>query len=310
MLLLSNQRGEIEGTGGELGGSAEVVVGAGSPGGDVGGQPIPDVVPSIYGDLAVEWPEGLADDLKNEPSLKPFVGKEGKVNTAALLKSYHETKKAFGKDKVILPDDTFDADRTKEFWGKLGAKDSADQYEVKVAEGSLLQEKFVNDMKTFAAENHIPVGTVQKMADFMEAQSLTAKTESDESFNTKIAESLEPIKKEYGAAYDLNINMAKRVINEVSGLSDDEKAIFSDPTIGSNPSVIKILVNIGKKLFKEDGIQGTSDSGLLSPEQAQDEINKIYNDKSHVFHNSRAAGHQEAQKKMLRLFSMKSGLPA
>ena len=37
-------------------------------------------IESIYGDLEVKWPEGFSDDLKNEPSLKPFVKADGTID--------------------------------------------------------------------------------------------------------------------------------------------------------------------------------------------------------------------------------------
>ena len=319
LLLLMNERGEEgggalgeEGGAGDegSGGSGEGGSGEGGSDGASGGESDAPPADSIYGDLSVAWPEGLEDALKNEPSLKPFVNKEGAINTASLLKSYHETKKSFGKGKEILPDETFDAERTKQFWGKLGAKESADQYEINQVEGTLLEEKFVTDMKNFAVENNVPNVIMQKMSDFMETQSVEAQASGKAAHEAGITAGLDTVKKEYGAAYDNNLVLAKRVIKEVGGLGEEDAKVFSNPAIGSNPAIIRALVNIGKKLYSEDSIQGDNNNGMMSPEQAQQEISKIYDDKAHPFNNPSAHGHNDAQKHMLKLFNMKRGLSA
>lgn len=261
---------------------------------------------ALYGDLNVEWPEGTEDYLMKEPSIKPFVGKDGKLNNAALLKSYHETKKSYGKDRALLPDENSSEEQISEFWNKLGASSEIEDYNQELEEGATLKQPFMDELKKFAHENRLPVETVKKLTGFIDGQAKLNDTTLTEVHNATIVEGLEKVKVEYGQAYESNINLAKKVLDTFA--TGDEREIFNNPAIGANPAVIKTLVNIGKKMFSEGTHHGESrPDGALSPEDAQEAINTVMGDKNHPFFNKNHPNHKIANAKMLKLYEMKRG---
>ncbi len=314
-VLLSN-RGSVgeEGISSELGGesNAESNDGGSADGGESGSADsntdnASDDSNSIYGDRAVEWPEGTEDTLKNEPSLKPFVNQDGKINTANLLKSYFHTKKMQGSNKVVLPTENSSNEEIQEFYNKIGASSDMDAYKMERSDDSHLQEDFTGALQQFAHENKLALPVAQKLNAFMEAQAKEGSAQMQNTHNEAITKGLQSVKDEMGAAYDHKLGLAKRVLKD---MGDDELAgAFKDPALGSNPAVLKTLMKIGEKLYKEDGFSGKDNANSsYSPEEAQDKINDILGDPEHAYHKSSHPSNAKAQKDMLKLFEMKNAI--
>jgi len=267
----------------------------------------PDPVPvSIYGDRTVAWPEGMEDVLKNEPSLKPFVGDDGALNVANLLKSYHHTKKMQGVDKTSLPTENSTEEELQEFHNKLGASSEIDAYKIEAIENSNLEADFTGALQKFAHENKLPVGVAKQLNTFMETQAASG-VEAAKAANAKsITDGLDTVKKEMGSAYDSKLSLAKRVINDLVADEELTKA-FKDPALGSHPAVLKTLMKIGEKLYKEDGFKGADNRpDVYSPEEAAGKITDILGDANHAYNKPEHPSHAKAQKDMLKLFEMKN----
>ncbi len=263
---------------------------------------------SIYGDRTVEWPEGTEDVLKNEPSLKPFVGTDGKLNVANLLKSYHHTKKMQGTGKEVLPTENSTDEEIQSFWNKLGANSESDAYKNERGEDAVMDIKLEEALQKFSHENRLPVDVAKKLHGFMEEQAKTGMDAHSVAREEKIIEGLQGVKTKMGAAYGHKLGLAKRVLSEIVGNDDLTKA-FDNPEIGSNPAVLETLMVIGEKLFKEDGFKGNDNqAGVYSPEDAQDKINEVMGDASHPYNKPEHPSHPKAQKDMLKLFEMKNAV--
>jgi hypothetical protein len=220
------------------------------------------------------------------------------------LKSYHETKKSFGKDKVILPNENSSDDELNEFWGKLGAKNAAEEYAFELdPENTKLNEDFVGNLQKFAAENRVPVQVANKLAGFLNEQVIANQTNNEQAFVEKVKEDLAGLQTEYGKAYEPKLNMAKKVLDEFT--DPETRKMFDDPRIGANPAVIKALVNIGEKIYKEDRFKGEGDRQAFSPAEAQEQINEIMGDRNHPYHKPDHPNHKMATEKMLKLFEMR-----
>jgi predicted lactoylglutathione lyase len=269
------------------------------PEGGTGGQP------SIYGDLEVKWPEGIDDSLKNEHSIKPFVDKEGNLNTANLLKSYVMTKKKIGENKVSIPGENATEEEINEFYEKIGYKANPDEYQIEKQEEDVLQEDFLNKFKDFAHKNKVPVKTANEMANFLREVSKEGVEQQQQLQQKQIAEQVDGLKQEWGKAFDYKVGLAKRVLNEVV---KDEAVLeaMQDPSIGSNPAIIKTLSKIGESLFKEDSFDGVSKPQYsTTPQEATTKINEIMGDTSHPYHNRNHPGHKDAIQQMMKLFEIK-----
>ena len=286
--------------GGALGGAT------GTP--PVEAAPVADapVANELYGELDVKWPEAFDDGLKSEALLAPFINKEsGEVEVANLLKSYTHTKRMVGSNKTTLPTENSTDLEKQEFWEKLGYVRDENEYKMDRAEDSLLDEALATDLKTFARENHMPLETAKKMMGFLEGQAKTVSERETTAGTEGIQAGLDGLKTEYGMAYESNLNVAKRVLSEVV---QDESVMeaMNDPRVGSNPAVIKALVSIGKKVFAEDGLKGTTGDGLISPDDATRKINEIMADKKGAYWNNSHPDHNRIVKEVNGLYTMKS----
>lgn len=301
--LVMNERGSV----GALGETPPVD--DGTPPVDDETPPIDDGAPTpeqaLYGEIKVQWPEGFADELKGEASLKSFVNEKGEINIPNLAKSFIHTKKQMGKDKAVLPNENSPEEEVNQFWEKLGYKANKEEYIIDNIEESKLEEKFVTDLKEFAHANRIPLETANKLAGFLNGQAVEGDKQSIESRADEIEAGLNTVKEEFGKAYGQKLALAQRVLNDT--IKDPAVLdAFKDPEVGSNPAVIKALVAIGESLYREDGFGGGDTGNLLSPSEAEEKINSIRGDKNHPYNLPKHPGHDGAVKKMMKLFEMKN----
>jgi len=269
-----------------------------------GGAPF-ELSKALWGEMNPKFPEGLEDELKNDASIKPFFSKEGDVNVANLIKSYIHTKKSVGTNKVSVPNENSTAEEVEEFWSKVGWKKDAKEFTLKHdKEKSNVDAGFVEALTKFAHENKLPISTAQKVLDFADGQVKVQLDEDGKRRTTEIAEGVDKLKTKYGQVYNHRVEQTKRMLKEVVKDAEILKS-FSNPDIGSNPVVMETLFKVAEKLYAEDKFTGTGGETLLSPSDAEREINKVYGDKSHPFHKPNHPGHKQAQADMLRLFEMK-----
>lgn len=263
--------------------------------------------PSIYGDLAVKFPDGIAPEVQNEPLFKAFVDKTtGEINYANMMKSYLHASKQVGKDKVVLPNENSTPQELDEFYSKLGYKPDENEYILNKPEETILGDDALNNIKQFARENRLPLATAQKLVSHMEETLKGTQGQFVAQQAAQIEEGLNTLKSEWGQAYDSKIGIAQRVLKEVVA-SDEVMEVFKDPRIGSNPAVIKALETIGSKLFKEDGFKGDSNNSMFSPAEAQSKINEIMGDNNSPYWNASHPSHKDVVNKVLAYRNMMNG---
>jgi hypothetical protein len=310
MFLLLNERGE--GSTGLLGGDE-----GGDPTppseGDEGGEGgSPDWHQLYDKDIIdkMDWANDVDPDVLKEPSLKPFVDKEGKINLGNVLKSYVHTKKQVGKQGVQIPDENATEDQINDFWSKLGYAPEADAYkgQIKRQEESAISEEEYKVILDGLHAQKIPV----KQAQGIVAQMEEARKIQDEAMvNAKVGqieEGVESLRKDWGGAFEQNVNVASRTLKHFTEDNPEVfKAIADNPEIANNPALLKVFHAIGSKVFSEADFKGPNFSqGAMTPEQANEEINSIKGDMSHPYWNSRHPAHKDAQKKMRKLYEYKN----
>lgn len=331
LLLAMNQRGEV-GEGGEPDPAPTPDPGGEpDPGGSLlgGGEPDPAPTPdpgatppaggndhqtqeqlkAIWGDLAdkIEWPEGMPDDVKLSPSIKPFVTKEGKLNHAELAKSYIHTKKKVGEKGIQVPTEQSPQQEWDEYFQKVGWSPEIEGYELKAPEGSELTEESLESFKKLFHENRVPLQQAQKILENIDQTTKTSLDSQTEKLQAEITEGVQNLKKEWGEAFDSKLTMSKKVLKE-NGSEDLQKMLAEDPSLGSNPHLIKFLHGIGEKMYGEDSIpsRGGVGDGALSPSEASQEINAIIGNGDDPYHKPGHPAHNDRVKHVQRLFQYKN----
>ena len=99
--------------------------------------------------------------------------------------------------------------------------------------------------------------------------------------------------------------MATRAFAQFS--SPELRSIMNDTGLGNHPEMIKVFAKIGEMLGEDSLVVGSGlGSAQMTPQQAQEEIQKLYSDKefSQAYRDARDPGHKQAMNKMDRYFKL------
>jgi len=230
----------------------------------------------VYGDLAVKWPEGMAEGMDLEPSLKSFVDKEsGEVNFANMIKSYVHGQKSIGSDKIIVPTENSTAEEWDSIHEQLfNFKIDPNEYKVDRTEDAKIPEQFYEDFKKVAHENRIPMDKAQKLMSFYEEKVGVNIAASQTQSSEKMEADIKGLRDDWGEAFGKNLNSAKKVIEDYG--SDDIKGYLEESGLGNDTKLIRFLSDIGQKLYAEDSfVQNSSSVGAKTPAEAEARIGEI-----------------------------------
>jgi hypothetical protein len=276
---------------------------------------LPPDVTSIYGEHSqIEWPDGTSDELKNNVALKPFVQVEndkGKVNVAGILKAYVDTKKMVGAKGIIKPTEYAEKHEVDDFYKQtIGWEPDKDQYKVERPETAKIGAEVYDSLKDFAHENRVPAETAGKLMAHLEGQAAVNTEKAEKEHIASQNEGLEALRSEWGSAFDSRTALAARLVNE---LGDDNVMNYLVETgETNNPFLIKLLADAAAKVYKEGNFNGTKETGgnisMMTPNEAESEINMIRGDKKHPFNDKNHPNHKNATADMLKLYEVKNSV--
>jgi hypothetical protein len=269
----------------------------------------PKKIDNVFGGADVQWPEGTPDEIKTELSLKPYIGPDGKVNVGNALKSLVHSQKTMGKDRIVMPHQDSTESEWVDFHTKVFGYDTDfDAYTQKIEydpEKSPLEDAFVEKLVKHAHEQKYPPALVQDMLTHMsEAVAENMKNEEQELARNKDL-AITSLQKEWGAAFKQRLEMARTVIDKFAPPEFIE--YLNNSPIKNDVNLTKFLSNLGATIFGEDTFQGKDSSGMtyMTPHEAELEINTIFGDQKHPYHDRNHPNHQKATEFMTKLFAMR-----
>jgi len=236
---------------------------------------------------AADMPAGLRD----EPSLATF------DSVDKLAKSYVNAVKMIGgnpDNMVAIPQEGESWDG---FYNAIGRPEQASDYQFGDENGEL------DGFRDFAYDT----GLTQEQANNILNMYSDIQEEEENNHNDAIEElrttSTMALQKEWGKNFDGKMDYAKRAFAQ---FATPELSQLMDKTgLGNHPEMLRTFAKVGEILGEDSLVVGTGlGSSQLSPEQAQAEIQALYSDKefSASYRDNRDPGHQQAMKKMDRLF--------
>lgn len=246
-----------------------------------------------------DFPEGLEDDVKNDPSLQVFI-KDGKFNYGNMMKSYVHAQKQMGKDKTILPTSESSEEDWNAFFDKLG-RPSIEEYdlEAKLGEGQELDKDMLNGYKEVVHAAGVLPKQAQGILDWFNAQSVEAqKAMTEKQAEAQTAE-MEGLKKEWGEAYEREVSLANRALKEFA--SPEEIDYLVDSGLADDVKLVRLFNKIGKGLSEDSFDQESHGSFGMTKEEAQTKINNLFADPNGAYLNEDHANHKNAVKEMLKL---------
>lgn len=240
-----------------------------------------------------EWYKSFNDDLKG------YVQNKGFKDPQSVVESYKNFEKLMGapKDRLLKLPEKADAPEWNEVYTKLGRPSDPKEYDFKLPEGS----DPVFD--SWARENFHKLGLTKTQAETLMKgyTELNTKlgTDMNDKMQMQIKEQELNLKKEWGAAFDQNVQVAKKAAAQF-GL--DGKAIDNLETALGYDGVMKFLQNIGSKIGESsfvgsNSIQGFG--GVSTPEQARYQIAELKKDSNFI--SKWQAGDAESRNKLTQL---------
>lgn len=221
--------------------------------------PTPTPAPSVP-----EWMNGFADDLRNDPDITRYQTVED------LAKGMKETR-AWARGRIPIP-----ADDTG--WQELGAKlrpENADGYKIDLPEGD--SGELATAYKQFAFDQGIPPRWAEATAAFWGRQ----QAEMASRLQSQNQAEVQALDLELGT-HGFNVR-AEAVSNMFRNLGvEDFDAVKALEQVHGAGKTLKVLFALAEKtgeLEKVDGASVALRGGNMQPQAAQQEINRLMDDK-------------------------------
>ena len=239
-------------------------------------------------------PTALPEGLREEPSLQTF------DSVDKLAKSYVNAVKKIGGE----PDNLISIPKEGESWdglyNQLGRPERSDGYDFGADD-----EGTLDDFKEFAHQTGLSQNQAENVLSlFSDIQEEEEKQRKQSIDDLKLS-SEQDLQKEWGKNYDGKVDMATRAFAQFS--SPELRSIMNDTGLGNHPEMIKVFAKIGEMLGEDSLVVGSGlGSAQMTPQQAQEEIQKLYSDKefSQAYRDARDPGHKQAMNKMDRYFKL------
>lgn len=237
------------------------------------------------------WMAGFNDDQK------AFIQTKGYKGPGDVVDSYRNAEKLLGvpADRVLKLPEKFDSPEMRAIWERLGAPKDAKDYGLAAPEGGdpKLMETFVGVFHEAGIAKSAAEKIVGKWNEFQAAK----QKEINDNANAAFTQQDAALKKEWGAAYEQNMNIGKEAVR-VMGLTKDQVNAVGG-ALGFD-GLSKLLVKLGTAT-REDVFLGGRPPGaqILAPEQAKATIKQLMGDLD--FGKRLQAGEKEAQDKWTAL---------
>jgi len=244
-----------------------------------------------------DWLGGLSEDLKG------YVGNKGWKSPADLVESYRGAEKLLGvpKDRVLkLPEKFYDEKGKLTSEGRairesLGAPKEAKDYNL-VAPKEGADPKLLDHFRGVFHELGLPKADAEKITsswnDYIASQTTSAK----EAASATIKNQQQALAKDWGAAYEQNLTIAKEAIRTMGVKAEEVTALES---ILGHDRAAKLFHQLGKQVGEAPYIGGQRPDALLEPVNAKAQIKELISDKD--FANRLQSGDREAAAKWKRL---------
>lgn len=253
--------------------------------------------PASNAGTPASWTEGFSEDLKG------YVGNKGWKSPSDVVDSYRGAEKLIGapQDRVLkLPEKFYDDAGKLTAEGravreKIGApKDAKDYNLLSPKEGG--DPKLLEHFRGVFHELGLPKGDAEKITgswnQYMESQSAAAKEARAQVVKDQDAQ----LAKDWGAAHEQNINIAKEAIRTM-GLKTEQVTAL-EAALGRD-NAAKLLHKFGTQVREAPYIGGSRPDEIATPLNAKNQINELKTDKS--FGKLLESGDRDAKAKWDRL---------
>ena len=228
------------------------------------------------------WLDNLPAEVKEVKALQNFKSVE------ELAKSYANLNSLLGKRFNDLSPEEVEV-----FNSKLGRPADKSQY--------VLPDELNQDAATWLKDTAYSLGLKQdqakKIADDLVLINRAEKDKAIAARNQMLSQATEVLQKEFGAAYDARLNVARKAVENFGG--ESVKKLLNDTGLGNHPDVIKMFANIGKNLLEDRILTSeTQQTFKTTPAEARFRLTELTKSKEFVnaLVNPNLPNHAEVKK--------------
>jgi len=238
------------------------------------------------------WTAGFDEDTN------AYVQNKGWKDPADLLSSYKNLEKFAGgsKNLVEIPGEDADSDRLGQFFNKLGRPESPDKYGIEAGKGldPELTEWYKNTAHELGLSDRQAKQLFEKWNDTIGQKEQQMQQETIR----QQEQSIQDLKKEWGQAYENQIDAGRRAVNALG--YDQEQLNAMEDKLGT-AEMLKLFAQVGSKMGEDSFAGGERSSGSfgLTPAAAKQQISDLKLDSG--FMGKYTNGDKDAVNKMKKL---------
>lgn len=241
------------------------------------------------------WTSTLSEDAR------AYVTTKGFKDPAAVLDSYRNFEKLQGvpQDRLLKLPENMDSPEGRAILEKLGLPKAANEYGLE----KYAPKEDPKAMDKISAAFH-EAGVTRQAADKfvakMQAEQVAGQKAAKENHAAMIVQGDVALKKEWGQAYEQNLNIAKAGVN---ALGLDGKTLDILESTQGREKLFKMLHKIGAGVGEANFVAGRpAADGILAPEQARARIKDLMIDKG--FTSRLAQNDKDAKSQWQKLHEM------
>ena len=219
----------------------------------------------------------IPEDLRDHPSLSPI------KDVGNLAKSYINAQQLIGADKLAAPKNPSE-EQLSEIYNYLGKPETPDAYEVAV-DGNIITEEAANSYKDVAHKLNLTPQQASGILEYYKGLATSTQEQAVQSIEHQREQVENDLKKEWGQAYEQKISSAGQVIKEYGNPEMLEWQLADGTKLGNHPEFIKAFANIAdfrQSVTSEDTISNTTSGSVMTPKEAQAEIDAIMRSPDYV----------------------------
>lgn len=210
------------------------------------------------------WKNSLPEDLRSEACL------DNVKNFATLAKSYVNSQKMIGKNKIALPGENASQEEIDAFYSAIGRPAKAEEYKhdnVKLPPGIILDDSAVAEFRNFAFQHGISQKTFEQALAFDVERVRKAQEAAINAHNQEYTATMNKLQQQYGDNLPARIAQVDKALTTF-GIKD----IFVEKGLTNNYQIFEALANIGARISESRLAAGDVPQKFTSPQQQIDEI--------------------------------------
>lgn len=238
------------------------------------------------------WKNSLPEELRNEACL------DNVKNFATLAKSYVNSQKMIGRNKIALPGENATEAELNEFYSALGRPAESKDYKtdnIELPEGIGLDDSAVAEFRETAFAMGLSQEAFEKALAFDVARTAKARAEAIAAHNHEYDETMAKLKAQYGNDLPGRIAQVDKALSTF-GIKD----IFVEKGLTNNYAIFEALANIGARISESRLKEGDLPQKFTSPQQRIDEI---YGDPNGPIYKMDHPKHDETVAEVKRLMA-------